>query len=74
MTPLSCDKPKRRPPLEVRTTVSIERGDYNALAEIAYERRVSIGCVMREAVAIFLGRGVVKAPKLVQRGKERGKK
>jgi hypothetical protein len=47
-------KLKRRPPLEVRTTVSLEREAYCALADIAYERRVSIGCVVREAVATYL--------------------
>lgn len=53
-------KTKRRPLLEARTTVSLERQAYDALAEIAYDRRISIGCVVREAVANYI---VVNAPK-----------
>lgn len=34
--------------------MSLEREAYCALADIAYERRVSIGCVVREAVATYL--------------------
>lgn len=47
-------KTKRRPLLEVRTTVGLERQVYDALAEIAYDRRISIGGVVREAVASYL--------------------
>ncbi len=52
--PRTPPKTKRRPLLEVRTTVSLERQIYDALAEIAFERRISIGSVVREAVAGYL--------------------
>jgi len=52
--PRTPPKTKRRPLLEARTTVSLERQVYDALAEIAYTRRVSIGCVVREAVANYI--------------------
>ena len=52
--PRTPPKTKRRPLLEARTTVSLERGAYDALAEIAFERRISIGSVVREAVAGYL--------------------
>ena len=52
--PRTPPKTKRRPLLEVRTTVSLERQIYDALAEIAYDRRISIGGVVREAVANYL--------------------
>ena len=47
-------KTKRRPLLEVRTTVSLERQVYDALAEVAYDRRISIGGVVREAITNYL--------------------
>ena len=52
--PRTPTKTKRRPLLEARTTVSLEQQVYDALAEIAYVRRVSIGCVVREAVANYV--------------------
>ena len=52
--PRTPAKTKRRPLLEVRTTVGLERQVYDALAEIAYDRRISIGGVVREAVASYL--------------------
>lgn len=58
--PRTPTKTKRRPLLEARTTVSLKQQAYDALAEIAYDRRVSIGCVVREAVANYI---VGSAPK-----------
>ena len=52
--PRTPSKTKRRPLLEARTTVSLEQQAYDALAEIAYDRRVSIGTIIREAVSGFL--------------------
>jgi hypothetical protein len=52
--PNPSHKPKRRPLLDVRTTVSFEQEIYSALEDISYEKRVSIGCIVREAVAIYV--------------------
>ena len=38
-------------------TVQLERTDYDALAELAHERRASIGTVVREAIRTYLARG-----------------
>lgn len=65
-------KTKRRPLLEARTTVSLEQADYDALADLAYERRVSIGCVVREAVANYIVGNASKAPKSNRRNAGRG--
>jgi predicted DNA-binding ribbon-helix-helix protein len=61
-------KTKLRPILEARTTVSLERQAYDALAEIAYSRRVSIGCVVREAVANYINDNNSKGSKSTGRG------
>jgi hypothetical protein len=37
-------------------TVQLERTDYDALAELAHERRASIGTVVREAIRTYLAR------------------
>ena len=65
-------KTKRRPLLEARTTVSLEQAAYDALADIAYERRISIGCVVREAVANYIVGNAPKASKSNRRTAGRG--
>lgn len=67
--PRTPSKTKRRPLLEARTTVSLEQQAYDALAEIAYDRRVSIGCVVREAVANYIVSRSADASKSVRHGK-----
>jgi hypothetical protein len=37
-------------------TVQLERADYDALAELAHERRASIGTVVRDAIRTYLAR------------------
>jgi len=37
-------------------TVQLERKDYDELAELAHERRASIGTVVREAIRTYLAR------------------
>jgi hypothetical protein len=44
-------KSNRKPLVEIRTTVNTEPDVYASLAEIAHDRRVSIGWVARDAVA-----------------------
>jgi predicted DNA-binding ribbon-helix-helix protein len=66
--PRTPSKTKQRPLLEARTTVSLERQAYDALAEIAYGRRVSIGCVVREAVANYINDNNSKGSKSTGRG------
>ena len=60
-------KSKRRPPLDVRTTVSFAQEIYSALADITYEKRVSIGCLVREAVSIYV-HGEVQVQQPSRRG------
>ena len=67
-------KTKRRPLLEARTTVSLEQAAYDALADLAYERRVSIGCVVREAVANYIVSQSADASKSARHGKPQAAK
>lgn len=71
--PRTPSKTKRRPLLEARTTVSLEQQAYDALAEIAYDRRISIGCVVREAVANYIVGNASKTPKSNRRNAGRGR-
>lgn len=72
--PRTPSRTKRRPLLEARTTVSLEREAYDTLAEIAYDRRVSIGCVVREAVANYLVSQAADASKSARHGKPQAAK
>lgn len=70
--PRPPSKTRQRPLLEARTTVSLEQTAYDALADLAYERRVSIGCVVREAVANYIVVNTSKTSKSNRRNAGRG--
>ncbi len=63
-------KTKKKPLLDARTTVSLEQQTYDALAEVAYNRRVSIGCVMREAVTNYINDNASKGSKTIRHSAE----
>ena len=67
-------KPKRRPKLEARTTISLDQAAYDALLDIAYDKCVSVGCIVREAVANYIAESVSATPKSARRGTGRGRK